>query len=298
MRAWLIYGREDARRNQAFIEMHHSIGKKLDMEIELLYAEDISLTVEQGEHCLRHRGKWMERPEVVLCRTRDYWLTRQLEHMGIPVCNNSEVSLVGNNKALACQEVAALSVPIVDTCFCRHANLWETLWKLPADEKGDLITPTVIKAVSGHGGSQVFLYENREQVEGILLGMAGEDAVIQPRILGNGNAEDLRVYVVGNKVKGCVLRKAKKGSFRSNFSLGGSISPYSLSKDETALVETFLHRWHFDFAGIDFIRDARGQLLFNEIEDVVGSRMYYQCYGDDILFHYLNYVRDCYGISL
>lgn len=69
------------------------------------------------------------------------------------------------------------------------------------------------------------------------------------------------------------------------------MSPYELGKEEKTIVEKLLSRWHFDFAGIDFIRDDKGQLLFNEIEDVVGSRMYYQCYEEDILSVYLNYIQ-------
>lgn len=182
LKAWLIYGKEDAKRNRSFIKMHQEKGKELDMEIELIYAEDLSITVEQGKHSLRLQGKTAEKPDFVLCRTRDYLLTRQFELMQIPVFNNSEVSLVGNNKALAYQEAAMLSIPVVTTCFCRQEYLKERLFMALAGEDGALEQPLVIKSVSGHGGSQVFLYENKNQLEEILSGMGKEDAVIQPLV--------------------------------------------------------------------------------------------------------------------
>lgn len=289
LRAWLIYGRKDAEKNRSFIKMHEEAGKKLDMEFRLLYAEWLSITVENSEYSIRYEGRTLEKPDFVLCRTRDYLLTRQFEKMGIPVFNNSQVSLAGNNKAIAYQEAAGLSIPVVDTCFCRQEYLSEVLSRALTDENGKLKEPMVVKSVSGHGGSQVFLYEDKKQLEEIVSGIGEDDAVIQPKVSGPG--EDLRVYIIGNQIQGCVLRKASDG-FRSNFSLGGSVTPYTLTEEERAVVDRILEHWQFDFAGIDFIRDEKGQLLFNEIEDVVGSRMYYQCYERDILYEYLLYINE------
>lgn len=289
LQGWLIYSKEDAQRNAFFIKMHRERGEKLGMELVLHYAEEISTTVEQGGFRLYVQGKRAQTPDFVLCRTRDYLLSRQLELMNIPVFNNSEVSLVGNNKALAYQEAAACSIPVVDTCFCKNKLLPQSLAGLLAGKDGSLEKPVVVKSLSGHGGSQVFLYQNQRQLGEILEGIGQEDTVIQPLIAGPG--EDIRVYLVGNKIRGCVGRRAR-GGFKSNFSLGGDIFPCQLSKEEEKLVERLLQRWHFDFAGIDFIRREDGQLLFNEIEDVVGSRMYYQCYEDDILLYYLSYVKE------
>lgn len=287
-KAWLIYGREDAEKNESFIKMHRETGEKLGIEIELLYADEISTTIEQQKAELRYAGKIKGKPDFVLCRTRDWLLTRQMEQMGLRVFNNSEVSLAGNHKAIAYQEAAKLSIPVVNTAFCRREYVKNQLLQAPVDAKGQLLKPLVVKTVSGHGGSQVFLYKDREELPQLLSGIRGEDVVIQPRVAGPG--EDVRVYIIGNQIQGCVLRRAKE-DFRANFSLGGAVEPYHLSGEEERLVKKCFERWKFDFAGIDFIRDAKGQLLFNEIEDVVGSRMYYQCYEKDILFHYLSYVR-------
>lgn len=289
LKAWLIYGKKDAEKNESFIRMHKEEGAELGMEIELFYAEELSITIENGEAELRYEGERRELPDFVLCRTRDWLLTRQLEQMGLLVLNNSTISLIGNHKAIAYQEAAKLSVPVIDTAFCRWEYLKNRLLRAEADQEGRLLKPLVVKAVAGHGGSQVLLYERREELPKILSAVAGEDVVLQPRVAGPG--EDIRVYIVGNRIQGCVLRRAREG-FKSNFSLGGSVEPYILSEQEKKLVMKFLEHWQFDFAGIDFIRDEKGRLLFNEIEDVVGSRMYYQCYEEDILFQYLSYIRE------
>jgi len=48
--------------------------------------------------------------------------------------------------------------------------------------------------------------------------------------------------------------------------------------------------FEFDMVGIDFILDDNGNLVFNEIEDVVGARMLYQCSDIDIVKEYLSYI--------
>ena len=47
----------------------------------------------------------------------------------------------------------------------------------------------------------------------------------------------------------------------------------------------------FDFVGIDFILDENGQFLFNEIEDVVGTRTLYKHYEIDVVQTYLKYIK-------
>jgi RimK family alpha-L-glutamate ligase len=289
LQAWLLYEKEDATKNKGFIELHKTAGEKLGIEISLLYAEDISTCVEDNKPSIRYQGERLKLPDVVLCRARDYLLTRQMEKMGLYVVNNSAVSEAGNHKWIAYQKVAAMSLPTIATCFCKRKGLEDRLSKASSDTKGVLKEPLVVKSVSGHGGGEVFLYEKKSQIEEILGGIGDKDAVIQPFIKGKG--EDIRIYVIGNQIQGCVLRQAKR-DFRSNYSLGGSISPYQLTKEEEKLVEGLFTGWYFDFAGIDFIRNEKGELLFNEIEDVVGCRMYYQCYDTDIVFTYLKYVKD------
>ena len=117
--------------------------------------------------------------------------------------------------------------------------------------------------------------------------MGHSDMVAQEKV-GNRNS-DLRVYVIGNKILASVLRESNEG-FRANFSLGGNVSLYDLSDDEKKLINNIIDLFDFDMVGIDFILDDNGNLVFNEIEDVVGARMLYQCSDIDIVKEYLSYI--------
>ena len=143
---------------------------------------------------------------------------------------------------------------------------------------------TVVKTLDGHGGSQVFLASDKENIEK----KSGHSSfVIQPKIHGKG--QDIRVYVIGSEIVAAVCRSATK-DFRANFPLGGKVSLYKLSEDERKLVNQIIRLFSFGMVGIDFIVDDEGRFLLNEIEDVVGARMLYQCSDINLVGRYLDYI--------
>ena len=87
-----------------------------------------------------------------------------------------------------------------------------------------------------------------------------------------------------------MLRISDK-DFRSNFCLGGRAEVYNLSDEEREKVEKVIRLFDFDFVGIDFIFN-NGKIVFNEIEDVVGSRMVYTYTDIDIVEMYVDYILE------
>ena len=97
------------------------------------------------------------------------------------------------------------------------------------------------------------------------------------------------MWLIGGEIICSILRESKT-DFRSNFCLGGSATPYTLSKEETALVMKIQSLIKYDYIGIDFVFD-KGRAVFNEIEDSVGARMVYTCTNTDILSLYCDYIK-------
>ena len=95
--------------------------------------------------------------------------------------------------------------------------------------------------------------------------------------------------MIGKEIIAAVLRTAKEG-FKSNFSLGGEVRLYELSEEEKNLVYRIIKQFEIGMVGIDFIIGDEGELIFNEIEDVVGSRMLYQCSEINLVEKYLKYI--------
>ncbi|BCJ95146.1 hypothetical protein acsn021_27150 [Anaerocolumna cellulosilytica] len=288
MRAWLIYRRQDAVKNKGYINFYLEEGKTRGITIELLYVEDIEFGIRTGSWYMKYRQKELLLPDFAICRTIYPLLSRHLEYMGIPVFNNSCVAEVCNDKAKTYQYVAKLDIPMVDSAFVSDKDLVNHLWASESKK--------VVKAVDGHGGSQVMLLPDKKRVSAeeyeaavkrIVNTMEGASVVVQP-LTGTKN-QDLRVYVIGKQIIAAILRTAKEG-FKSNFSLGGEVCTYFLSKQEEMQIQRIIASFDFGLVGIDFIIGDDGELLFNEIEDVVGARMLYQCTDINLVRLYLQFI--------
>ena len=273
-RFWLIYRKDDAVRNKAYIEMYQKYAPEYGLECELVYVEELQYGVRDGRPYLSGTKAL---PDFAIVRTILPSLNKQLELLGSPCLNNYQVSSICNDKAECYRYLSGKGIPMPDTVFVANKEIGGYLERCPVG--------TVLKAVDGHGGSQVCLYDGN--AEEILHIMGRSDMVAQERV-GNQNS-DLRVYVIGRKILASVLRESNEG-FRANFSLGGSVSLYSLKEAEQELVQKIIELFDFDMVGIDFILDDNGNLVFNEIEDVVGARMLYQCSDIDIVKEYLSYI--------
>ncbi|SES93370.1 ATP-grasp domain-containing protein [[Clostridium] polysaccharolyticum] len=279
LHGWILYNKEDAKRNEGYIEFHKVEGEKLGIDIELMYIEDMEFGVQYEEWYLLYEGKELEKPDFAIVRMNYPLLSRQLELMDIPVFNSSFVASVCNDKAQTYQYVAKTGVAMVDSQFVHKNFLLSKISSVPR--------PFVVKSVSGHGGSQVFLVEEGQEIMPIYEKL-DDHVVIQP--FASSRKQDLRVYIVGNEIVGAVLRTGTDG-FRSNFSLGGKAEFYTLEDEEKEIVERIIDLFDFGLAGIDFIIGDNGALIFNEIEDVVGSRMLYSCSDINIVALYLEYIK-------
>lgn len=272
MLAWLIYDWAGAERNSDYIQMHRELAEEFHIRLHLVLDTDVPLLLENV----------CEKPDFCFVRTIRPQLSKLLEKHGICVYNSSFISEICNDKGKTIQYIRNhTKVPVIPTkCYAREQLSEELL------QQQDF---QVIKAVEGHGGKQVFL--TSESYETIKHGLGQSNFILQPLIQGEG--KDIRVYVIGNRMMGAVERKANSG-FKSNFSLGGVIRPYELNDRERAQVQEIIDVFSFGMVGIDFIVDEDGKLLFNEIEDVVGARMFYQCYPNiNLLREYFRHVLSC-----
>lgn len=281
MKAWLIYEEDTIEKNKWYINEYFKIGKELSIEFELLITKTLTIGIEQGTWFIKQNGEKLNLPEFAIVRTIYPMINQQFEYLKIPVFNNAKVARICNDKALTYQYIAQLKIPMADTIFVRNHEIEQT--------RKMLNQPYVIKSVDGHGGTQVYFAKPEEEFH-IKTKLGHSDAVFQSYVKATKH-QDLRVYVMGKKILASVLRTAKQG-FKSNFSLGGSVNLYQLSKDERKIVERIIDLFDFGFVGIDFLIDENGKLLFNEIEDVVGARMLYQCMEIDLVKEYLQFILE------
>lgn len=296
--AYIIYYDEEAKKNSGFIEMLKSECRKYDIALEYISFEKVNLI---SESSFENKFKKIF---FVINRTREYKLSLRFEKINVKVFHSSKITELGNNKykTYCC----------LKEYFEKNKNEPQGEWiahtvLVKADDLNNVLNDYigkdyVIKSVDGHGGSQVFSLnddgtklgsyrKNRDNAKNnIYKSLQGHDCVLQKRIDSDSN--DIRVYIVFGKIYAAVLRHGNDG-FKSNFSLGGSVEEYFLDEEQKKFIEKFIEAFgagQLSMAGIDFILTRDGNLIFNELEEMVGSRMLYNCSKHDIVRKYVEQI--------
>lgn len=302
MVAWIVYFRGSAIKNKKFIQFYVEEGAKLGIEVKLVLVEDLEFGVRNNAWFIEYKKKPAALPDFVICRAIYPLLSRQFELMGIKVFNNSFVAELCNDKAKTYQYLAKTGINMIDSSFYRNSQVNEVLSSV---EK-----LTVIKAVEGHGGKQVFRVDPMEvrtfdmasesdddmmnsssfkHKSDIMNGLKHSDVVVQP-FTGTRNL-DLRVFIVGKEIVASLVRTFVEGT-QSRLYLSGEVSQYQLSEEEKAIVQIIIDQFDFGLVGIDFLIGMRGELIFKGIEDIAGCRTVYQYTNINIVERYLRYMKE------
>lgn len=203
--------------------------------------------------------------DFVVYRGRNFKQSESYEKHGIKVFNNSVVSKIANDKYDSFFLAKNLQIPQMSTFLPSNCPL-----------KG----PYVIKRRNGHGGSEVYL---KDSLDGF-----NDDYVVQE--LCSNPGKDMRVFVLGNRIIGAVIRSSTT-DFRSNYSLGGKISLGQVSPRQKEAIFKIIDAIYPSFIGIDFIYH-KGRWVLNEIEDPVGSRSLYKLKKIDLSLLYAEYIQE------
>ncbi len=262
MKAWLVYEREGAKRNQGYIELHRKNGRELGIDFSVILCDEAPLPPET--------------PDFAIVRAMRPDITKQIEARRVPCFNNYHVSSICNNKARTYEYLHKNNIPVIPWISARSDG--------PPPEINSF--PAVIKPCCGHGGKNVMIINNDEEYSKARKAIAPDEYVIQP--LATVLGRDMRVYIVGGKVCAAVLRTSET-DFRSNFSLGGKVTPQKLSPAEADLVKKVCELFDFSLCGIDIMYHNDSPVI-NEIEDVVGSRMLYATHDIDIVRLHLEHI--------
>ncbi|MDE0583629.1 alpha-L-glutamate ligase [Planococcus sp. A6] len=239
----VLYESMAAQHNRGFINE-----LKRFSSIELLTWDDWS---DSGLEQLLDRVQ----NQAVFYRVRQPHAARLLEDRGVRLINRAEVNRIANDKWQSYQLFQLLGVPVIPT------------------QKTPLALPYIAKTANGHGGKEVWLVESEQNVpdtETTLL--------YQPVV---PHMADVRAYVIGKEIVGAVKRSATD-SFKANHSLGATAERFELTAAQRRDVEKIATALNSDYIGIDFLLLEDGRHLFNELEDPVGARSFYQTHNDNI----------------
>ena len=82
--------------------------------------------------------------------------------------------------------------------------------------------------------------------------------IIIQEFIKDSYGKDLRVFVVNNKVVGCMMRQAPEGEFRANIHRGGGAIPYQINDEIEWLALESSKLMGLDIAGVDLLFDNGG----------------------------------------
>lgn len=277
---WLLYNEERANINQGFIQWMLEEAFELGIELTVLMKEDLTYGVFENKLFFTYKGAELDQAQFCIMRNNDPLLSKQIEMMGIPVFNSGAVSDLSNHKGKTHQFLAGRGIPMLDTIFVKKSEF--RVGALPFSY------PLVVKDAFGMSGVGVEKIDSREELAAYLNATNATDLIIQK--MGDVPGKDVRVFVVGKKIIAAILRYSDC-DFRANFSLGGNARLYELTSEQRALVEIVIDQFgDLGFVGIDFLFDQEGNFIFNEIEDVAGSRTLYANSDVNIVKIYLEHV--------
>lgn len=281
MQCLIIYSEEDAEYNEWFINHIIECLEKYGIDAGLLIREKIFFDGLIGE--IKYNGEAKPLPDAIVNRTRDFTVSMFFEQAGVKVFNSTFVTMIGNDKYMAVDFVKNTGAPVPESFLLKKGTRFEQV----------IDKEMVVKSLHGHGGSEVYAVSSNDELDEIRK-RTEDDMILQKKLIPSEEeyplGKDLRVYIVGNKIVAGMMRSSDK-DFRSNFSLGGRADIHDLTDKELSIVKKITDAVYIDHAAIDLIYD-KGDPVFNEIEDMCGSRMLYENTDIDIADMYAKHIAD------
>lgn len=181
---------------------------------------------------------------------------RQFEMMGV-YCVNESVAISRSRDKLRAMQILSRKGIGMPVTGCAHST--KMTQELVKSVGG---APLVIKLLEGTQGKGVILAETDKAAESVIEAFRGLNAyfLVQEFIKESGG-EDIRCFVVGDKVIASMSRKAKEGEFRSNLHRGGTAKMVKLTPDERNTAVRAAKAMGLNVAGVDILRSNHGPLV-------------------------------------
>jgi len=224
------------------------------------------------------------RPSVLKDVTLSVAIIKEMEMMGMPVINSHSSILDAKNKLKTTQILAHYNIPVPKTVIVR--------WQDYVDQAVKLVggMPVIVKTPYGSYGNGVQIVESKRALKSTLDWRHNIMYMIQ-EFVKYTKGEDVRVFVIGGKVMGAMIRKAKKGEFRSNIELGGVGSPVEITEEEKDISLRSVQALDLAYGGVDIMRSRNGPVVL-EVNSNPGFKELERATGADIAGSIVEYAID------
>lgn len=211
-------------------------------------------------------------------------IIRQLERLGVFVCNSSVTIETVKDKLHMHQLLAQSNLPTPKTM----------LFKLPVDidiVRKEIGFPVIVKNITGTEGAGIYLCQSEDKLVDLMELIYSTNPnvnIILQEFIEMSSGKDLRVFIVGGKIIGC-MKRVSKGSFKANFSRGGKVEKFELTPEAEWLATETARLVDFDIAGIDLLFDKGGYKVC-EANSAPGFKGLEQVMGKNIAEQIIDYI--------
>lgn len=183
-------------------------------------------------------------------------IVKQFEMNGIFSTARSLSITRARNKVRTLQIMSRKGIPIPETLFAINPdNIKEQIEILGG-------VPVIIKLQESTQGLGVILAETKKSAKSIIDTFYKMDtSILIQEFIEESNGEDIRIFVVGNKIVASMKRSSEVGEFRSNVHQGGSTAAIKPSSKEQFIALNAVKHLGLGVAGVDLIRSKKGPLL-------------------------------------
>lgn len=300
MQGWIIYKETGANLvPESFeIDCFSDVAKQKGIDLKIFMPEQFDLIVTREDRkSILVNGKPVPLPDFVLPRmgaATTYFalsILRHLEKLGVP-CTNSSASIETVKDKLYTQQILAeMNLPVPKTM----------LMKFPVNidlVESQLGFPVVLKTISGSQGKGVFLAEKKDH----LIDLVQLIEVTNPKFnlilqefIQPSFGRDLRVFVVGGRVIGCMERTSADTGFKANFSAGGTVKAYPVTPEIEWLATEAARILGLDIAGVDLLFDD-DHFKICEVNSSPGFKGLQSCCDVNVAEEIYHYLKIRYGL--
>ena len=228
-----------------------------NIAVRICFFNNIDVVIGNG---IFYNGEQIPHPKAVLVRLgagisrAELSVIRYFELSGIPCYNTSESINIVQDKFQSSEILSSAGIAVPHTMIVKTPGQNDIV-------KNIIGFPCVVKVVVGSFGEGVYLCHTEQEYINLtefVNAIHNEKTLIVQEYLGDRPGEDLRVFVVGDKVIGAMKRTAPVGDFRANITHGGTGEYFPVSPEIEEITLKTAKVLNLSIAGIDLLFDNRG----------------------------------------
>mgnify|MGYP001445200124 CR=1 FL=1 len=269
-------------------------GKARGHKIEVIRPTQCYMDVAQGAPMVYYKKRKLNKVDAVIPRigasisSYGMAIVRQFEMMGIYCLNSSNAIGRSRDKLRSLQILSQKGLPLPKTSFANSTEQTEKLIELVGG------APNVVKLLEGSQGRGVVLAETQKAAESLIDAFRELNAhFLVQEFIKDANGSDIRLFVVGERVVGTMMRQAKEGEFRSNIHRGGVGINIKVTPEERKVAIAAAKAMRLNIAGVDIIRSGSGPKIL-EVNSSPGLEGIEGCTEKNIAGAIIRYVEQNY----